>query len=158
MVVDVSAYLLAAHHDMGSAVGFPEGYSYLRDGSLSVRIEKFGSIGNDGSVFLLGSAKEARYVHEGDNRNVEGIAEAYESGSLPGCVDVENAGDDLRLVGHDADTSAVHVCEANYDVAGVALVNLEEFPVIDNALYDIVHVVGLVRAVRDDVIEAVIHP
>ena len=50
------------------------------------------------------------------------------------------------------------MCEANYDVAGVALVNLEEFPVIDNALYDIVHVVGLVRAVRDDVVEAVVHP
>ena len=34
------------------------------------------------TVFLLGSAEEARNIDESDYRNIECIAEAYETGSL----------------------------------------------------------------------------
>ena len=39
-------------------------------------------MGDDATVFLLRSAKEARNIHEGHERNVERIAETYETCSL----------------------------------------------------------------------------
>ena len=38
-----------------------------------------------------------------------------------------------------------------------ALVHLQEYAVIDYAAYDSVHIVGLVRAVRNYVVEGVVH-
>ena len=47
----------------------------------------------------------------------------------------------------------------SYDyVLRIALVNLEEFAIIDYATYYLVHIVRLVRAVRNDVIEGIVNP
>ena len=48
--------------------------------------------------------------------------------------------------------------ESDDDVLGELLVDLEELTVIDDARDDLVHVVGLVRIVRDDLVQRVVNP
>ncbi len=57
---------------------------------------------------------------------LKAVAEADEARGLLGGVDVEAAGEDQRLVGDDADGGAVDADEADEDVAGVVLLQLEE--------------------------------
>ena len=156
-VVDVAAELLAAHHDVGTAVALAEGDGHLRNRSLAIGVQKLRTVGDDGAVFLLGAGQEARDVHEGDQRDVERVAEAHEAGALAGGVDVEHAGEHAGLVGHDAHAAAAHVGEADDDVLREVLVDLEELAVIHDAADHAVHVVGLVGAVGDDVVEGVVH-
>ena len=75
-VIDVASQLLAAHHDMRAAVALPEGYGYLGYRGLAVGVEELCAICDDGTVFLLGAAEEAGNVNQGEQWNVECIAEA----------------------------------------------------------------------------------
>ena len=64
-------------------------------------------------------------------------------------VDVERAGEHLRLVGDDADAAAVQPREADHDVHRPEREDLEELAVVHDAADHLVHVVGLARAVGD---------
>jgi hypothetical protein len=55
------------------------------------------------AVFLRGARQEARHVDEGDDRDVEAVAEAHEARALARGVGIEHAGERQRLVGDDAD-------------------------------------------------------
>ena len=77
--------------------------------------------------------QEARHVDERDERDVEGVAGAHEARGLDRRVDVEHAGERLRLVADDADGVAAEPREAADDVLGEALVHLEELAVVDDA-------------------------
>ena len=81
---------------------------------------------------------------------LKGVAEADESRGLEARVDVEAASEVLRLIRHDADRAAVHASEADQDVAGEVRLDLEEVPVVDDVLDDLVHVVGFVRVLGHD--------
>ena len=70
--------------------------------------------------------QEARHVLEGDERDVEGVAEAHEARALHRGVDVETARQVRRLVGDDADGPAAEPREPDDDVLRVVLVHLEE--------------------------------
>ncbi len=85
--------------------------------------------------------------HEGD---VEGVAEADEARALHRGVDVEDPGQHGRLVGHDTHRMTAQVGEAREDVAGEVGRHLVEDAVVDDPLYDIMHVIGLVGVVRYD--------
>ena len=76
--------------------------------------------------------QEAGHVDEGDDGDVETVAEAHEAGGLDRGVDVEDPGQDLGLVGHDADTAPVQPGEPDQDVLGVVFMNLEEFTLVDD--------------------------
>ena len=69
--------------------------------------------------------------------------------SLVGCVDVEHAGQHLRLLRDDPNGPTLNPREAADDVAGEVSVNLGERSPIDDAADDRVHVVGLFRRIRD---------
>ncbi len=60
--------------------------------------------------------QEARHVDEGQDRDLEGIAEAHEARGLAAGVDVEAARQHHRLVGHHADRLALDADEAGDDV------------------------------------------
>ena len=90
--------------------------------------------------------QEPGHVHEGDERDVERIAEADEARRLHRRVDVQHAGERARLVADDADRMTAQPREAADDVLRPALVHLEEVAVVDDAPDDVVHVVRLVRA------------
>src|SRR3546814_5170469 len=94
----------------------------------------------------------------GDDRNIEGVAEADEARRLFRAGDVEHAGEHHRLVGDDADRAALDPAEAADDVGGVGGLDLEEIALVDRLPDQLVHIVGLVRAVRDQGVEAVLMP
>ena len=88
-----------------------------------------------------------------DERDVEGVARPHEAGGLLRGVDVEGAGQHLGLVADDADRVPVDAGEAGHDVAGPVGEDLEEVAVVDDLGDDLLHVVGLVGAVGDQVDE-----
>ena len=85
-------------------------------GTFGVGVEQFGAVLDDAPVFLGGSGHEAGNVHEGDDRNVEGVAEAHETRRLDRGLDVEHSRQAPGLIGHDADRMSIHAGEANDDV------------------------------------------
>ena len=89
------------------------------------------------------------HVDQHDDRDVEAVAGPHEPGGLLRGVDVQAAGELGRLVGHDADRAAVDAAEPDDDVLRVTGLDLEELVVVEDAGDDLVHVVGLVRRVRD---------
>ena len=66
-------------------------------------------------------------------------------------LDVQHAGQRLRLVGDDADHLAVEPGQRADDVAGPALVDLQVVAVVDDLLDDLAHVVRAVAVGRDQV-------
>ena len=56
---------------------------------------------DDCIVFLTCTWEEARYVYQCNQRNVEGVAETNEAGTLTRCVAVQYTCQELRLVGYD---------------------------------------------------------
>ena len=91
-------------------------------------------------------------------RDVEAVAEADEARGLAGGVDVEDAGQDVRLLRDDADDVPVEPREADDDVLREELGNLEEVAVVDDAVDDFLHLVRDVRVVGDDRVQLVVHP
>jgi hypothetical protein len=55
------------------------------------------------AVYLSGAGKEAGHVDEGDDGDVEGVAETDEAGALGRGVDVQTTGKLHRVVAHHAD-------------------------------------------------------
>ena len=93
------------------------------------------------------------HVDERDERDVERVAGAHETRRLHGRVDVEHAGERLRLVADDPDGVAAEPREPADDVLGEALVHLEKLAFVDDAPDDVLHVVRLVRIVGDQRVE-----
>ena len=77
---------------------------------------ELGGVLDEAAPLLGGSGQEAGRVDEGADRQVEGVAEAHEAGSLDRGASVEHPGQHRRLVGHDADRPAVHPSEADHQV------------------------------------------
>jgi hypothetical protein len=80
--------------------------------------QQLGAVLDQGAALLLGARHEARHVHQGDQGDPEGVAEPHEPGRLARRIDVEDAGQHLRLVGDDAHRLAVHAGEPTDDVLG----------------------------------------
>ena len=59
----------------------------------------------------------------------------------------------VGLVGHHAHCLAIHASKADNDVLGVAGHDLKEVPLVHYGLNDMQNIVGLVRGVRDDVVQ-----
>jgi hypothetical protein len=111
---------------------------------------------DDPAPLLRGPGEEAGDVLEGEQRDIEGVTEADEAGALEAGVHVEAAGQDLGLVGHDPHGLPVVAGEPHHDVLGVALLDLEEDPVVGGAANHLAHVVRLVRVVGDELPELLV--
>ena len=106
-------------------------------------------------VFLTCAWKETRNINECQDRDIEGVTETYKTSSLARCVRVEAACHNLWLVGNNAHTLSIHAGKTHNDVLGPVGMNLEELTVIDNGSNSIIHVVGLIGTLRDELVEAV---
>ncbi len=105
---------------------------------------------DDAAVFLVDTGEEAGHVDEGEDRDVEGVAEPHEARCLLRGGDIESPGEDGWLIGDDPDGVAVKTSEAHDDVLGELFVHLEELLGVEDVLDHLTHVVGLVRLVGDD--------
>ena len=108
---------------------------------------------DDAAKLLRGPREEARHVLEGDDRDVEGIAEAHEARAFDRRRDVQRPRKNRGLVGYDSDRMAVETAEPDDDIPGKMFVHLEEVMLVDHNLDDFLHVVRLVGIHGDDGIE-----
>ena len=83
-------------------------------------------------MLLVGAGHETGHIHEGDDRDVEAVAEADEARRLVAGIDVEHPGQHARLIGDDADAVPAQAREADDDIRGEILVDLEEDAVVDD--------------------------
>ena len=111
---------------------------------------------DDTVVLLAGTGQEAGYVDEGDERDIESVAETDETGTLAAGVAVEHTCHGLGLVGDDTDAHATHVGEADHQVGGELLVNLEEAAVVDDGVDNLLDVVCLVGVLGDKVVKVIL--
>ena len=86
-------------------------------------------------------------------RDVEGVAEADEAGRLVGGVDVQHAGQHQGWLATIPTVWPVEAGEADHDVGGPVLLDLEEVGVVAHGPDDVAHVVGLVGLGRDDLLD-----
>ena len=152
-VVEVGPDVLGGHDAVGAAVGLARDDGDLRDGRLGEGEEELGAVPDDPAELLLRAGEEAGDVLEGDERDVEGVAEADEARPLRRGVDVEDAGEEVGLVRDDADRAPAEPREADDEVLREVGVDLEELAVVDDAPDQLLHVVGLVRARGDEGVE-----
>ena len=115
-VVQVAAQVLRRHDVVGAAIGLARDDRDLRHGRLGIGEEQLGAVLDQAAIFLRRARQEARHVDEGDDRDVEAVAEAHEARGLAASVDVEHAGQHHRLVGDEADGAALDAAEAGDDV------------------------------------------
>src|SRR5712692_11803830 len=80
--VEVATDVLRTHHVVRPSVGLPRDDSHLGDRRLAVGVQELRAIADDPSVLLLDPRKEAGHVDEGEERDVEAIAEPDEPGRL----------------------------------------------------------------------------
>src|SRR6266481_9961667 len=109
--IGVGADVLGGHDAIGAAVGFAGDDSDFRYGGFREGEEQLGAVLDDAAKFLLRAGKEARHVLEGDQRDVESVAETHKARAFYGGVNVENAGEKRGLIGDDADGAAVETGE-----------------------------------------------
>ena len=105
------------------------------------------------AIFLRRAGEKSRYVDEGDEWNIEAIAETDETRRLAAGVGVEHAGKDHRLVGNKTNGSALDAAEAGDDIFGEGGLDLEEIGGVDHLHDQILDVVGLVGAIRDQAVQ-----
>ena len=117
---------------------------------------------DDSAPFLVGAGQVAGHIHQGDERDVEGVAEPDEARRLVAGVDVERPRLMHRLVGYDAHRVAVKPRESGNDVRREQREQLEEVGLItalvEDAGDDLADVVGSPQVRRNDVEERLVRP
>ena len=115
--------------------------------------EQFGAVLDDAAEFLLRAGQEAGDVFEGNQRNVEGVAEAHEARGFDAGVDVENAREECGLIGDDTHRAAVEARKSDDNIFGEVLVDFEEVAVVDDGVDGVLDVVGLLGVFGDERVE-----
>ena len=90
---------------------------------------------------LVDTGQKTRYVDEGHQRDVEGIAGPDEPRGLDRCIDVECAGEHGRLLCDDPDAATPESREPDDDVLRPAGLDLEEPAIVHDPPQDVMHVV-----------------
>ncbi len=150
---EIAADVLGRHDVVGAAVGLAGDDGQLGDRRLGEGVEQLGAVTDDAAPLLRGAGEKSRDVDEGDERNVEAVAEAHEARGLHRGVDVEAPGQVRRLIGDDSDRPAVEPGEGDDDVAGVIGLDLEQVAVVDHPPDQRAHVVGPRGLVGDHLVE-----
>ncbi len=156
--IDIRSDVLGTHDAVGPTVGLAENHGDLRDRRFGKGEKKLGSIADDPTVLLGGSGHETRDILEGDQRDIERIAEADESCALDGGVVVEHPGESLWLIGDDAGGSSVEAGKAHDEVGCEIGLDLEEAAVVHHPCDHLAHIVGKVRVVGKQEVEFGIFP
>src|SRR5438105_3590395 len=106
---------------------------------------------DEAAIFLRHAGQKAGDIDEGQERNIEAVAEADEARGLAAGIRIENARQYHRLVGDNAHRSPLHAPKADDDVSGESLLDLEEIALIDDfedQFLDIVRLIGIARHKR----------
>jgi len=103
---------------------------------------------------LLGCAwEEAGHISESDDWDLEGVAEADEASGLNGGINVQATSQDLGLICDDTNRFTFNFDETSKHILSVRRHDLVEFVSISHRLNHNVHIVGLVRVIRNNVVQ-----
>ena len=119
----------------------------------SVGIEELSTVQDHCIVLLSGSWEESWNINEGNDRYVERIAEAHETSTFSAGIAVEHTSKLVRLVSYDTYRTSIETSESDDDILCKVRLYLEELSVVGDCTDNLVHVVCLVRVVRNDFIE-----
>ena len=142
---------------MATTVALAQGNGNLGYGCLTVSIEQLGTMQDNGIVLLGGTGQEAGNVNEGNDGDIECVAETNEACTLTAAVAVQYTCHLLGLVGNDTYTLTVEACETDDEVLGIAGLYLEELAIVHDTGNNLVHVVGHVGIVGDNVVQIILH-
>src|SRR5215218_8807062 len=156
--VHVGSDVLGAHDVVGPAVSLPGDNGHLGHRRLREGIEQLRPVADYAPPLLVRPWQESWHVHERKERDVEGVAEADEPRALHARVYIERPREHGRLVADDADRAPVEPGEADHEVLGPALLNLEELSVVHHAPYRAADVVGALGGVGDQTRQVLVHP
>ena len=106
--VDICSELLAVHHDVGATISLAGDEGDLRHSGLGKGVEQLGTMANDAAMLLVDARHKARNVFDGDDRDVEAVAETHEACALLRCVDIEGSSQYLGLIGDETNSAACH--------------------------------------------------
>src|SRR5208337_4058473 len=115
-------------------VSFARDHGNLRHRGLGKGVQQLGAVSDDSAELLLRAGQKSGNVFEGDERNVEAIAETHEARALDAGFDVEHAGKIRRLIGDNADRLSIQAGKADHDVLRVVLLNLKEVGVVHDRM------------------------
>ena len=147
----VVADVPGVHDDVRPAVRLAQDDADPRHGGPGVGERHLGPVADHAPPLEVLAGVEARGVDEGDEGQVESVAEGHESASLLGGGDVEGAGHRLGLVGDDADGPATDRREGGDQVRGECGPGLEQVPVVNDALDHVPDVVAARGGVGEEV-------
>src|SRR6266550_2348854 len=100
--VEVAADVFGAHDVVRSPICLACDHRELGHSGLAVGVQKLGAVLDYPAVLLRHARQEAGYILEGDERNVERIAEANEARCFERRIDVENTGQHRGLIRYNA--------------------------------------------------------
>src|SRR6185437_4596953 len=107
----VGAEIFAAHADVGASISFAKDDGEFGNGCGRVGKQHLCAVTNDAAILLLDAGQKSWCVYQRDQRNVEGVAVAHEGGDFVGGVDVEDAGERVRLVRDHTNTLSLNAAK-----------------------------------------------
>ncbi len=138
----VVAHGLGVHDDVGAAVGLAQDEAHAGHRRLGVGEDQLGAVADHAPPLEVLAGHETGRVHQGDDGQVEGIAEGDETGPLLGGRDVQGARHGQGLVGHHADGLAVDAGQGGDQLGGPTGPQLQQLPVVGQGRDDAADVVG----------------
>lgn len=110
---------------------------------------------DDTTELLNSSWQEAWYVSEGDDGDLESIAESHESSTLYRGINIEATSQNVGLVSNNTNYASFNITESNDNIFGIFGHDLVEVIAINNVLDDMLHVIGLVRIEGNNIVQQV---
>ena len=108
---------------------------------------------NDSPVLLFGPWHESRHINQADERDIEVVAKPHKPGPLDRGIIIEYPGQDSRLVGNEPDGLSSQSAESDNEVARKCLVDFKKLLAVEDAVYQYLHIVRLVRVSGDQIVE-----
>src|SRR5438270_4083310 len=100
---------------------------------------------DDAAILLLSARQKPRHIFKGQQRDIEGIAKTHKSCPFYRAINVQDSGQECRLVCHNADWLAIEAREPHNEILGIVLVHFEKVAVINYGVDYVLYVVRLVR-------------
>src|SRR5882762_802401 len=141
--VGVGSNVLRSHDAICATVSFAGDDGDLRDGGFGKSEEQLRAMPDDAAKFLLGAREKTGNILEGNERNVERVAEPHEARAFHGSVDIENTGKEGRLIADDTDGAAVEARKTHDEILRVMFVDFEEIRIVNNRVNGVLKVIRL---------------
>jgi hypothetical protein len=105
--VGIGADMFAGHDAIRAAVSLARDDGDFGNGGFRKREKQFRAVFDDAAKLLLRAGQKSGNILKSDKRNIESVAETHEACSLERSIYIKNSGEERRLIGDDADRTAV---------------------------------------------------